>query len=101
LLPETRETKNRFNVEEEVSLIANGDSLIIPVEEIEKKGEARFPSVAELCWRFTFSISNSPIVREKRAEFTQLHTIVGDVVFAERVMDLKLICIGSSANVPG
>jgi hypothetical protein len=46
---EIRETENGVSDEGEVSLIVKVDSLIVPPKETEKRGEARFPSVAELC----------------------------------------------------
>jgi hypothetical protein len=46
---EIRETEKTFDEEGEVSLIVNVDSLIDPVDEREKRGEARLSSMAELC----------------------------------------------------
>jgi hypothetical protein len=46
---EMRETEKGVDEEGEVSLIVKADSLIVPTVVTEKRGEARFPSVAELC----------------------------------------------------
>jgi hypothetical protein len=98
---EIRETENRFDDEEEASLIVKVDNLIVPVVVTEKRGETRFPTTAELCWTFTKVRETSPVVTEKRAEFTQFDEMVGiEAELLEIAIVWSSIGMEISVNVP-